>query len=571
MTSATRPILPYEQRPAATDEWDPSTVDVARRVGELIKEHRPGLVVDHIGSSAVPGLPGKNVVDLGIEVDQSDVPAVTELLVGLGFQRQSRPRAFPPTRPLLIGSIDHEGRRYRIHAHVHPRGHRVWGLEHARDLGFRDALRADDRLRAEYADRKRAILAGPVADSYRYSMAKTVWIRTTLERLGLADPPILPPATIGMLGGGQLGRMLGIAARQLGYRFAVLDPDPACPAAAVADRVVQGAYDDTEAALEMASAADVVTLELEHVSLDVIARLDHDWPVRPGEWALAMTQDRIEERRFLESEGAAVSPWREVHDDADLDRVAGELGLPIRVKAARGGYDGRSQVRIGPGEVFAGALQRIGAGPGRPAVAERELAFEAELSVICARGVDGRAITYPVARNRHDDGILVESVAPAPIPDAVAAEASELARRLAEGLDLVGTLTVELFLMPDGSLVVNELAPRVHNSGHWSIDGAATSQFEQHIRAICGLPLGSVELRAGGVATVNLLGTGPEREARAAGLDRALARPDVHVHLYDKRRVFERRKMGHVTALGATVDEALARARDAAKEIRWQT
>jgi 5-(carboxyamino)imidazole ribonucleotide synthase len=165
----------------------------------------------------------------------------------------------------------------------------------------------------------------------------------------------------------------------------------------------------------------------------------------------------------------------------------------------------------------------------------------------------------------------VESVAPAPIPAAVAAEASELARRLAEGLDLVGTLTVELFLMPDGSLVVNELAPRVHNSGHWSIEGAATSQFEQHVRAICGLPLGSVELRAGGVATVNLLGTGKEREARAIGLDRALARPDVHVHLYDKRRVFERRKMGHVTALGATADEALARARDAAKEIRWQT
>jgi 5-(carboxyamino)imidazole ribonucleotide synthase len=571
VTSVTSPILPYDQRPAATDEWDPCTVDVARRVAELIAQHRPDLVVDHIGSSAVPGLPGKNVVDLGIEVDQSDVRAVTELLVGLGFQRQSRPRAFPPTRPLLLGSIDHEGRRHRIHAHVHPRGHRVWGLEHARDLGFRDALRADDRLRSEYAARKRAILSGPVVDSYRYSMAKTEWIRTTLEQLGLADPPILPPATIGVLGGGQLGRMLGIAARQLGYRFAVLDPDPDCPAAAVADRVVPGAYDDEPAALEMAATADVITVELEHVGLDLVSRLDHEWPVHPGEWALTTTQDRIAERRFLESEGAAVAPWREVHDDADLERAAAELGLPFRVKAARGGYDGRSQVRIGPGDVRAGALRRIGAGPGRPAVAERELAFESELSVICSRGVDGRAAAYPVARNRHDDGILVESVAPAPIADAVAVEASELARRLAEGLDLVGTLTVELFLMPDGSLVVNELAPRVHNSGHWSIEGAATSQFEQHVRAICGLPLGSVELRAGGVATVNLLGTGKEREARAIGLDRALARPDVHVHLYDKRRVFERRKMGHVTALGATVDEALARARDAAKEIRWQT
>jgi 5-(carboxyamino)imidazole ribonucleotide synthase len=260
-----------------------------------------------------------------------------------------------------------------------------------------------------------------------------------------------------------------------------------------------------------------------------------------------------------------------VHDQVALVRAVAELGLPIRLKLARVGFDGRSQIRITSPRDLARALGRIGAGPDRPAVAERELAFVAELSVICARGVDGRVATFPVAQNRHDDGILVESVAPAEIPAAIAAEASDLAARLAEGLDLVGTLSVELFLMPDGSIVVNELAPRVHNSGHWSIEGAVTSQFEQHIRAICGLPLGSPELHAGAVATVNLLGAGPEREARASGLDRALAMPGVHVHLYDKRRVFERRKMGHVTALGATIDEALARARAAAKEIRWET
>ena len=571
MTSTTLRILPYERRPATVEEWDPAVVEVAALVAALVAERRPDLVVEHIGSSAVPGLPGKNVVDLGIEADQADVLAVADLLADLGFERQIGPQSFPPTRPLLLGSIDHNSRRYRIHAHVHPRGHRVWGQEHARDLGFRDALRADPALREAYAERKRAIVAGSVADSVRYSLAKTEWIRGTLDRLGLADPPILPPATIGVLGGGQLGRMLGIAARQLGYRFVVLDPDPACPAAAIADRVVTGAYDDTRAALALASRADVVTVELEHVGLDVVTRLDHDWPVRPGVWAVAATQDRIEERRFLEAEGATVAPWREVRDQVELVRAVAELGLPLRLKAARGGYDGRGQVGLAdPGEL-ARALGRIGAGPDRPAVAERELAFEAELSVVCARGVDGRAVTFPVAQNRHDEGILVESVAPAAIPTAVATSASELAMRLAEGLDLVGTLTVELFLMPGGSLVVNELAPRVHNSGHWSIEGATTSQFEQHVRAICGLPLGAIEMRAGGVATVNLLGTGLEREARVAGLDRALARPGVHVHLYDKRRVFERRKMGHVTALGATVDRALERARAAAEEIRWQT
>jgi 5-(carboxyamino)imidazole ribonucleotide synthase len=248
-----------------------------------------------------------------------------------------------------------------------------------------------------------------------------------------------------------------------------------------------------------------------------------------------------------------------------------ELGLPLRLKAATGGYDGRSQVRITEPPEARGAFERVGRPAGEVLLAERELAFEAELSVVCSRGVDGRATTFPVARNVHDEGILVESSAPAAIPAATAAEAAALAAQLAEALDIVGTLTVELFLMPDGSLVVNELAPRVHNSGHWTIEGHATSQFEQHVRAICGLPLGSVEPRAGGMATVNLLGTGPDRKARPAGIGAALRMPDVHVHLYDKRQVFERRKMGHVTALAATPDEALARARTAAKEIRWQT
>ncbi len=565
------PILPYERGPLALLEWDPAVVEVARRVGALINEARPDLMAEHVGSTAVPGLPGKNVVDLAIETAPEDVPAVAALLEDLGFQRTDGPRAFPPTRPLFIGALDHDHRRYRIHVHVHPIGHRVYGREHARDIAFRDALRADSRLREEYANRKRAIATAGIADTYRYSMAKTEWIRAALERIGVAEPLIVPPATVSILGGGQLGRMLGLAARQLGYGVAILDPDPGCPAAAVADRVVRGAYDDVDAALEMASGADVVTLELEHVGLDVVQALDRDWPVRPGVLAVHATQNRLEERRFVESEGGTVAPWREVRDAGELHAAAAELGLPLRIKAATGGYDGRGQVRAVDEAGLSDALERLGRPAGEAVVVERELGFEAELSVVCARGVDGRSVAFPVTRNRHDRGIFVESVTPAPVAEEVAVAATELAMRLAEGLDLVGTLTTELFLMPDGSLVVNELAPRVHNSGHWTIEGAATSQFEQHLRAITGLPLGSTALRAPAAATVNLLGSGRERDARPTGLDRALAAADVHLHLYDKRRVFERRKMGHVTALGQSIHEALARARSAAAAVGWET
>ena len=564
------PIGPYETLPAPYEEWDPRTVEVAKRVGEMVNERRPDIVVDHIGSSAVPGLAGKNVVDLAVEIDPTEVPAFAELLTELGFHTTTGARAFPPTRPLLVGSLEHDGRPFRIHFHVHPRGHRVFGREHARDLAFRDALRSDAGLRDDYERRKRAIVNAGVKDSMRYSMAKTEWIRAALEHIGVADPPILPPATIGILGGGQLGRMLGLAARALGYRIVVLDPDPACPAAAIADEVVVGRYDDVDAALRMADKADVLTYELEHVALGMVQRLDWDWPVRPNVITLAATQDRLEERRFVASEGVGVAPWRDVRDVEELRGATREVGLPLRLKAAHGGYDGRSQVRVADGVDLLTAFERLGRPAGEAVLAERELDFEAELSIICARGIDGRPVTFPVARNRHDNGILVESVTPAGVSAEVEERARELVVTLAEGLDLVGTLTAELFLMPDGELLVNELAPRVHNSGHWSIEGCVTSQFEQHIRAITNLPLGDPSLRVGGAATVNLLGTGEERASRPRGVEGALAAPDVHVHLYDKRRVFERRKMGHVTALGATPDEALERARAAAVLIGWE-
>ncbi|MEK6719350.1 MAG: 5-(carboxyamino)imidazole ribonucleotide synthase [Chloroflexota bacterium] len=383
-----------------------------------------------------------------------------------------------------------------------------------------------------------------------------------------AGAPILPPATIGILGGGQLGRMLGLAARELGYRVAVLDPDPDCPAAAIADRVEIGAYDDTAAALRLAADVDVLTYELEHVSAAMVATVAEIRPVRPGIRSLQVTQDRLAERAFLGEAGAAVVPWRAVHTVDDLRVAASELGFPLRLKASTGGYDGRSQFRIADNTAMVGAIARLNAHHGQSLLAEHEVEFTAELSVVVARGADGSLATYPVGRNRHDEGILVESVAPAPIDPDVAAAATALARRLADAVDLVGVMTVELFLMPGGGLVVNELAPRVHNSGHWTIEAAITSQFEQHVRAMCGLPLGSTVLRAA-AATVNLLGTGARRPARLAGLEDALALEDVHLHVYDKREVFERRKMGHVTATAATIELALGRAMAAHAMLRW--
>jgi len=233
-----------------------------------------------------------------------------------------------------------------------------------------------------------------------------------------------------------------------------------------------------------------------------------------------------------------------------------------------GGYDGRSQVRIGDAAEIGDSLERLGRPAGASLLVERELDFESELSVIVARGTDRRSAAFPPARNVHDAGILVESVAPAELPQDTLLAAEDIGCRLAEAMDLTGTLTVELFLLRDGSLVVNELAPRVHNSGHWTIEGAATSQFEQHIRAIAGLPLGPTDAHRP-TAIVNVLGTGELRDARLLGIAAALAVPETHLHLYDKRRVFERRKMGHVTALGSTTQEALERARAARALLRW--
>ncbi len=560
------PIGPYVSVGAQVHDWDPRSQQVAGRVAQLVNAHRPDLRVEHIGSTAVPGLPGKGVVDLATEADPADIPGITGLLYGLGFGPQPGADPWPPTRPMLVGSMDVEDATFRIHFHVHPTGG-----DFATDLAFRDALRVDAALRERYADLKRALTeTGPI-DGYVYAYRKTEWIQGVYRRLGLAHPPILPPATIGILGGGQLGRMLAMAARTLGYGVVALDPDPDCPAAGVVDELIVGAYDDVAAGHRLADRSAVVTCELEHVGIDLLRAIDDRLiPVRPGPYQVLLTQNRLEERAALERISAPVAPWRAVASIAELREAADAVGLPLRLKVAVGGYDGRGQVRLAARSDLETAFDQLGRPTREPMLVERELDFGAELSVVVASGVDGSVRAYPPARNVHDQGILVESVVPAPVPPEVAEAATRLATDIATGVGMVGVMTAELFLLRDGSLVVNELAPRVHNSGHWSIEAAATSQFAQHIRAICGLPLGAVDV-TGAAATVNLLGTGELRDARPTGLDAALAQPGTAVHLYGKRRVFERRKMGHVTVTDANgdVESARARAWAAAGAIRW--
>jgi 5-(carboxyamino)imidazole ribonucleotide synthase len=566
------PIRPYERLPARLSPWDERIPGVVAELRRLITRARPDLVVEHVGSTAVPGLPGKGIVDLAVEVPPDLIPAVTVDLEGLGFERQAGLASFPPTRPLLLGAIDHGDATFRVHVHIIPpaRGELV-------ELrGFRDALLADGSLRDAYlATKRRLVEELKDAPSTIYTIHKAGFVQDAMHARGIRRPPsdrplpLAPGVTIGVLGGGQLGRMLGLAAHTLGYRLAVLDPDPGCPASVVASEVVVGGYDDGEAARRLASASAVLTYELEHVAERAVAGAAAVVPVRPGLRALQVTQDRLAERRFIREIGEWAAPWREVRGTADATEAAEALGFPLRLKVPLGGYDGRSQVRITEPAGVATAIALLGGDDGRPLLLEREIDFAAELSVVCARDGDGRTLTFPVSRNVHDAGILVETLAPAPLDPRIAADAREIAETVARTVDLVGVLTVELFLRQDGALMINELAPRVHNSGHWTIEGAATSQFEQHVRAICGLPLGSVAPR-GVAAMVNLLGAGRDRPARLTGLDRALRDPLAHVHVYGKRRVFERRKMGHVTVVADDPEDALSRARAAAADLRWE-
>jgi 5-(carboxyamino)imidazole ribonucleotide synthase len=364
------------------------------------------------------------------------------------------------------------------------------------------------------------------------------------------QPRIAPGKTLGILGGGQLGRMTAMAAREMGYRVRVLDPDPDCSARPVVEELVVASFDDVDAARALASRVDVVTFEIEKLGLDAVRAAAELVPVRPGADVLAIIQDRIAQKSWLERAGFPVGPSRAVHSAEELGDALVALGAKCFAKAARGGYDGRGQFETQALSDAEGAFARLGSGP---CLVEAALPIERELSVLVARNPSGQCVAYPPAENHHESRILAWSALPARVSPELASKADELARGIASELRLEGILCVELFVV-DGTLLVNELAPRPHNSYHTSFVGSATSQFEQHVRAVCDLPLGSVEtLRPAAIA--NLLGE--LWEHGDPPFERALAVEGVRVHLYGKASARPGRKMGHISATASSADEAV--------------
>ena len=351
--------------------------------------------------------------------------------------------------------------------------------------------------------------------------------------------PLPPGSTIGILGSGQLGRMTAMAAARLGYRCHVFDPVPDGPAAQVCDAATTAAYDDMDALKAFADAVDVVTFEFENVPAETADALAARVPVRPNARALAISQDRAREKDFLVSIDVATAPYAEIEDFSDLADAIGRIGCPAVLKTARFGYDGKGQERIDdPGDANP-AWHEVDQ---QRAILEGFIAFDLEISVIVARGVDGSTAAYVPVENRHVDHILDTTIAPAPVSDSIADSARDIAKRIAVTLDYVGLLGVEMFVTAEGDLLVNEIAPRPHNSGHWTIDACAISQFEQFVRAVCGLPLGSPERHSDAVMK-NLIG-----DAVDAWPD-LLAEPGTNLHLYGKAEARPGRKMGHVTRL----------------------
>lgn len=376
--------------------------------------------------------------------------------------------------------------------------------------------------------------------------------------MGECSAQAFPPhATIGILGGGQLGRMSILAGRALGYRFRVFEPKRGGAAAMVADGETNAAYDDVAALADFARGCDVVTLEFENVARAAVdSVVAAGTPVRPGADVLHICQNRRREKEFLREQGIPHAGFRVVNDPGELAAALKELGAPAVLKTADFGYDGKGQVKLERADAdCAAAWKQMGAPVG---VLEQWVEFDAECSVIVARGLDGQARTFPVAENIHRHHILHLSVVPARLPEATLAEATALALRVAEAIDVVGLLAVELFVKADGSVLVNELAPRPHNSGHYTMDACQTSQFEQHIRAVAGMPLGDPRLLRP-VAMLNLLGD-LWRGGQAPDWASILADPDAKLHLYDKGEPRPGRKMGHVNLLRDSADEALAAA-----------
>jgi 5-(carboxyamino)imidazole ribonucleotide synthase len=377
---------------------------------------------------------------------------------------------------------------------------------------------------------------------------------------------ILPGGLIGLLGGGQLGRMTAMAARTMGYRVRVMDPEAKCPSSFVADETIVGRWSDVDAARRLATGADVVTLEIEQIGVDALREVARLAPLRPGVEPVRIIQDKTLQKMWLAENGFPVGPFRVVRSEAELREAVSALGGRVYLKIGHGGYDGRGQARIGldsPGtsETIAAAWNAIGA---ERAEAEKALDLECEISVMAARSPSGEVRVYPPARNHHENQILAWSVLPAGVPAELESRAEKLAAELVEKLGIEGLLCAEIFITRSGELYINELAPRPHNSYHQSERGCVTSQFEQLVRAVCNLPLGSTELISP-AAIMNLLGDVWQKgEPDFAA---ALTIPGVRLHLYEKHTPRAGRKMGHLSATGATAEEALERVLEAKRRL----
>jgi 5-(carboxyamino)imidazole ribonucleotide synthase len=361
----------------------------------------------------------------------------------------------------------------------------------------------------------------------------------------------MPGATIGVLGGGQLGRMMAVTARQMGYRIVVLDPSARCPTGQVSDGVVVGALDDVECAKHLAKQVDVITLDTEHVPADLLAELETIVPVRPGASVLRTIQDRFVQKTFLDKIGLPQAKWAPADD---IEQALATVGRPAIVKVRRAGYDGKGQYRIDEATDPQSVVAKL---RGELAVVEEVVRFVREISVVLARDVHGGHRIYPIAENVHRKHILHTTRAPAPMPAAQRERAEAIAIEVADSLAHVGVMAVEMFELADDRLLVNEIAPRTHNSGHYTYGACATSQFEQHVRAICGLPLGDPRALTGAVM-VNLIG-----DLWSAGpppWQHVLALPEARLHLYGKDLAAPGRKMGHVVMLGDDTDGALVKA-----------
>jgi 5-(carboxyamino)imidazole ribonucleotide synthase len=369
--------------------------------------------------------------------------------------------------------------------------------------------------------------------------------------------PILPGSTIGVLGSGQLGRMFAIAARRMGYRVHTFSPETDTPTGQIADVEVTAAYDDLDAVREFTRHVDVVTFEFENIPVATVDAVAEQVAVRPSGAVLHTTQHRLREKTFLARAGFPLAPFRPVSSLAELQAAVHDLGVPAVLKTAGFGYDGKGQSKITSLRDTEAALRAL---QGQEAVLEAFVDFETEVSVVAARGLDGAFAHYGVIGNAHRQHILDVSIAPAAVPAKIASEAVEIARSLLEALDVVGVLCVEFFLTRDGKLLVNELAPRPHNSGHLTVDACVTSQFEQQLRAVCGLPLGSTEQHRP-AAMANLLGD--LWHAGEPNWAAACAFPEVKLHLYGKLVPRPGRKMGHLTALAATAAAAARQVRTA--------